>query len=75
MISAWNSKNKRERSMPDEMTKKSEKYILAYKNSNPNRVKPRKTPGKAPKNTPKKTKPPVFVMEHQNLFDSEDDTQ
>ena len=71
MISAWNSKNKRERSMPDEMTKKSEKFILVYKNSNPNRVKPRKTPGKAPK----KTKPPVFVMEHQNLFDSEDDTQ
>ena len=47
---------------------KKAEYTLVYENKKPNRVKPPKK-----KKTPKPD-PVYFVMEHSNLFDSDDDT-
>ena len=53
--------------------KKTADFVLAYRNTKPNRVKPKKQ--KSPEK-PKKPKPePVFfVMEHENMYPIDDDT-
>ena len=53
--------------------KKPTEYTLVYQNKNPNRVKSKINPKESNRNP--KAETPVFIMEHQNLFESDDDTE
>lgn len=48
-------------------------YILAYRNTTPNRVKPKKAQSESQKKP--KTETPAFVMEHDPMYDMDDDTE
>lgn len=48
-------------------------YTLVYQNKNPNRVKTKINPKESDRKP--KTERPVFIMEHRNLFESDDDTE
>ena len=49
---------------------RSSEYVLAYRNTKPNRVRP-KTPPTPPK---PKVEPVIFYMEHEDFFTIHDDT-
>ena len=51
-------------------------YTLAYKNTNPNRVKPKKDKEDKPKKAKRQKTTPIFIrMEHHNLYETSDDTE
>lgn len=52
---------------------KQTEYTLVYENKSPNRVKAKLNPKESTRKP--KTETPVFIMEHQNLFESDDDTE
>lgn len=52
---------------------KQTEYTLVYENKSPNRVKTKINPKESDRKP--KTERPVFIMEHRNLFESDDDTE
>lgn len=60
---------KKNRNRPGKPTE----YTLVYQNKSPNRMKSKINLKESDRKT--KTETPVFIMEHQNLFESDDDTE